>query len=118
MTIKLTTYPALTGDPVTEGHARMCREQGHATHTIDGVVQPRCPRCGDLATTTTLEWLTRNDNAYNMGRFAFITDIDDKPAGEAIWERVRSMTKDHVAWELFVQGWNATRNDYCAGRKI
>lgn len=39
-------YPALTGDPVTERHARTCRESGHATHTVDGVDTGTCPRCG------------------------------------------------------------------------
>lgn len=32
---------------VTEGHAAYCREHGHATYTVDGVVQDYCPRCGD-----------------------------------------------------------------------
>jgi len=32
---------------VTEGHAAYCAEHGHATHTIDGVIQAYCPRCGD-----------------------------------------------------------------------
>lgn len=33
---------------VCQGHADYCAENGHASHTIDGIVQPRCPRCGDL----------------------------------------------------------------------
>lgn len=33
---------------VTQGHADYCKAHGHATHTIDGVVQPQCPRCGDV----------------------------------------------------------------------
>lgn len=41
-------FAALTGAGVTEAHARYCREHGHATHTVDGEVQPHCPRCGDL----------------------------------------------------------------------
>lgn len=41
------SYPALNGEPVTEGHARYCQESGHATHTVDGVTTGRCPRCGD-----------------------------------------------------------------------
>lgn len=32
---------------VTEGHANYCREHGHATRTVNGVVSPNCPRCGD-----------------------------------------------------------------------
>lgn len=41
-------FPALNGETVTEGHARVCRERGHATHTVDGEPMPRCPRCGEL----------------------------------------------------------------------
>lgn len=41
---------ALNGTPVTEAHAKVCRERGHATHTVDGVDQGFCPRCGDLTT--------------------------------------------------------------------
>jgi len=39
--------PALNGAVVTERHARFCRENGHAVHTIDGVPSPWCPRCGE-----------------------------------------------------------------------
>lgn len=39
--------PALHGDVVTEAHAQMCREHGHMTHTVDGVTQHVCPRCGE-----------------------------------------------------------------------
>lgn len=47
-----TDYPALTGGVVTEAHARVCRERGHATHTVarpDGVRvwTGICPRCGE-----------------------------------------------------------------------
>jgi len=41
-------FPALTGDVVTEAHARVCAERGHATHTVDGVDQGYCPRCGEV----------------------------------------------------------------------
>lgn len=43
-----TDFPALVDGVVTEAHARVCRERGHATWTIDDEVQPHCPRCGDL----------------------------------------------------------------------
>lgn len=39
--------PALTGGVITEYHARMCRENGHMTHEVDGVTQHTCPRCGE-----------------------------------------------------------------------
>lgn len=41
------SFPAVTGDVVTQGHANHCAEHGHATHTVDGVVSPFCPRCGE-----------------------------------------------------------------------
>lgn len=41
-------FPALNGGVVTERHARICRERGHATHTVDGVDRGSCPRCGDV----------------------------------------------------------------------
>lgn len=37
-------FPALDGFIVTEGHVRICREQGHTKHTFDGGY---CQRCGD-----------------------------------------------------------------------
>jgi hypothetical protein len=38
---------ALEGRVVTEGHSRICRERGHATHTVAGVDTGTCPRCGE-----------------------------------------------------------------------
>lgn len=48
------TYPALSGQPVTQGHADHCAERGHAFHTIAGEVQDHCPRCGELVTSEPL----------------------------------------------------------------
>jgi hypothetical protein len=48
-------YPATEGRTVTEAHARICAERGHATWTVDGTDTGRCPRCGEVtipATTT------------------------------------------------------------------
>lgn len=41
-------YPAAEGRTVTEGHAQLCRERGHATTIRDGVDQGVCPRCGEV----------------------------------------------------------------------
>lgn len=41
-------FPALVGGVVTEKHACLCREQGHARHEIDGKDTGLCPRCGDV----------------------------------------------------------------------
>lgn len=43
----MSDFPALNGEVVQERHARICRENGHATHTVNGVVSLICPRCGD-----------------------------------------------------------------------
>lgn len=42
--------PAITpGEYVSQGHVDYCRDHGHARHTVDGVLQVMCPRCGDAA---------------------------------------------------------------------
>lgn len=41
-------YPALTGEVVTERHARICAERGHASHTVNGRDSGTCPRCGTV----------------------------------------------------------------------
>lgn len=43
-------YPAIDGRPVTEAHARICREEGHTTYVRDGVDMGTCPRCGAVTT--------------------------------------------------------------------
>ena len=48
----MSKFPALEGDVVTEAHARICRERGHAFHTIDGVDTGCCPRCGVVTENT------------------------------------------------------------------
>lgn len=35
------------GRVVMQGHADYCAENGHARHTVDGVEQVFCPRCGE-----------------------------------------------------------------------
>lgn len=41
-------FPAAEGRTVTEGHAAICRERGHAVHRVDGVATGVCPRCGEV----------------------------------------------------------------------
>lgn len=41
------SFPALNGEVVTEAHSAICRDRGHATHTVDGTDSPICPRCGE-----------------------------------------------------------------------
>lgn len=40
-------FPAAKGGIVTEGHAQVCRNEGHATYTINGEPAGYCPRCGE-----------------------------------------------------------------------
>lgn len=54
------TFPAAapadahwTDTVITEGHVAACCQFGHADWTVDGVVLPRCPRCGEVKTPTT-----------------------------------------------------------------
>lgn len=64
----VTDYPALNGQPVTERHARICREQGHATHTVDGADSGTCPRCGEA--TTRERFAVREVRQFGTSRFA------------------------------------------------
>ena len=50
MADKSKSFPILTGDVVTQGHANYCAEHGHATHKVDGVDTGVCPRCGAVTT--------------------------------------------------------------------
>lgn len=48
VTVNPLDMPAVTvGAIVTQAHADYCAENGHATHRVNGVVSPFCPRCGD-----------------------------------------------------------------------
>jgi hypothetical protein len=42
--------PALNGEVVTQRHADLCAERGHAYHMVDGIAGPTCPRCGESTT--------------------------------------------------------------------
>jgi hypothetical protein len=53
-TISPLDFPAVNGGVVTEAHAALCHERGHAAHTVDGKASPVCPRCGDWRTASKL----------------------------------------------------------------
>lgn len=44
------SYPAATGDVITQGHANYCAANGHAKWTVAGVDTGRCPRCDEKTT--------------------------------------------------------------------
>lgn len=48
-------HPAASGLVVQQGHADYCAAYGHATWTENGVVQPRCSRCGELRPVEAVE---------------------------------------------------------------
>lgn len=69
-------YPAADGRTVTEGHARLCRERGHAAFVRDGVDQGTCPRCGEVteAQPDALQvQLTATSNKGLLTTFAALT---------------------------------------------
>lgn len=41
------SFPAANGEVVTEKHAKICADKGHAKHTVDGTDSGVCPRCGE-----------------------------------------------------------------------
>lgn len=88
--------PALSGDVVTQGHADYCADNGHAKHTVDGVVSPWCPRCGGS---------TRNPAPNAEARAAALADAEAPatlaapamadPVAEPVFE-VTSEARDQV----------------------
>lgn len=67
------SYPALNGEVVTEAHAAYCVDKGHAVHTVDGVEQAMCPRCGELRDAgheiNLMMRIERARNVYEAARF-------------------------------------------------
>lgn len=64
---------ALNGTVVTEAHAKVCRERGHATHKVDGIEQIHCPRCGEARTeeiTVTGETIKIGDEISLFGDYS------------------------------------------------
>lgn len=90
-----TSYPVLTGDPITQGHADYCTQHGHATYTQGGNVAPWCPRCGDN--------LPAEDVADLDKRTAYITaDRDGRRA--YVWAAGYAVVRDgygRMAWSLY-----------------
>jgi hypothetical protein len=84
-------FPMLRGAPVTEAHARICRERGHAVHSINGVASDRCPRCGDLRknSTTTDAFAEDADSATAIAIRAVKAAGVDEFKVQA-WERVKA----------------------------
>lgn len=44
-------FPAVEGGVVTEAHAKICADKGHATYVKDGMDTGLCARCGEVTTS-------------------------------------------------------------------
>lgn len=77
--------PALNGEVVTEFHSRVCRERGHATHTVNGAVQPKCPRCGEHREVAEFPKYTVHKKAFvREGSIAFEIWKHDTATGRRV----------------------------------
>lgn len=59
--------PALNCEVVTQAHANICAERGHATHKVNGEIQPHCPRCGEDTETETPKYIIRKSFNNRLG---------------------------------------------------
>lgn len=87
-------YPAITGDTVTERHARICRESGHAIWIRDGIPAPFCPRCGDVAGRDT--WEAASTPIVTRDRYG---------TRAYVWPTGESVSNDgygRMSWSLYV----------------
>lgn len=74
----LLSYPALNGEVVTEAHATVCAEKGHATYKNGDKVEGWCPRCGEVtapkvksAAADLVEWTKLREADLSGARKAF-----------------------------------------------
>lgn len=76
--IARTDFPALAGRVVTDAHARICAEYGHATHTVDGRDTGSCPRCGEVSVREVAATdVEIGDEVSVWGRMLTVTDVTD-----------------------------------------
>lgn len=85
------TFPSLEGNVVTEGHARYCRDNGHARNAIIGKngeiveISERCPRCGEILSAEDLK-----------ARWAVAEDLDERNALYAAWQVAVKRDEDKI----------------------
>lgn len=88
MIISALDYPAINGRPVTEAHAKYCRDNGHAKHLNNGVRVPYCPRCGDLVESANVKiYEVLADGDYLMSGIA--------PSARTAIARIGRWTEEH-----------------------
>jgi predicted RNA-binding Zn-ribbon protein involved in translation (DUF1610 family) len=93
------SYPALNGEVVTEAHAAYCRTNGHAKHTVDGIVQMHCPRCDEvimvrIRVTTNPGQITGEPMPYSLAVKTLAYDYD---IPVSVWYSSNSYTND-LGW--------------------
>ena len=95
MNYKLST-PALNGETVTQGHADYCATNGHMTHTVDGVDQGFCPRCGE-STMVKIEMRTETNGERGM----IVTEA--QPRSRAIRVLAETFDLSEAGWMFNTQ---------------
>lgn len=102
------SYPALTGGVVTQGHTNYCASRGHATHTVEGVVQGTCPRCGAGTATraqgtpsTSTDVEAASDPIVWVCTDCMILDVNHDTSGLSD-ERVSELWTTYSGWAVYV----------------
>lgn len=72
--ISLMDYPVPYGRPVTEAHAKICRDRGCVTYVKNGMDMGFCPRCGEV--TTSEEQITEESISEEMPKDAIASVIE------------------------------------------
>ena len=102
------SYPAFTGETITQGHADYCAANGHATLTENGVVGTFCPRCGDsLAQASTKPAAIKGNTMFDTKHLAdgtvIVTDSDTPNTRSDVWcvmlETSTVCDKGETHWE-------------------
>lgn len=75
--------PALNGETVTQGDTDHCAAHGHKPHTIDGVEQGICPRCGEGTVPTARQKLNSRTAAQSTPiLMAALKHMDETPQAD------------------------------------
>jgi hypothetical protein len=109
------SYPAVSGDVVTQGHADHCAAYGHATHTVDGVLSPFCPRCGEstarrhYATPEQIELIVADQRSGG-----FLDDETEAEVLEYVWDTLALPGQDAMGAYAIVPDGSALSDAYLA----
>lgn len=118
MTVNPLDHPAVNGRPVTEAHAQYCRDNGHASHTVDGITSPVCPRCGDRRTGQIVVD-GRLVNVHNAAPSAEAEAAHDMPLTDECSECGADLEFEQAAgWVDAMSGDDGGTYDYCPERRF